>query len=93
MDSIIEFLQPYGGWGVAGALIVGVFALIVRGDLVTKTMLTEVRSNDRETIETLKEANAIYQDTLPDIRRSMEVQEYVLKEIKDAGDKSGGRRD
>jgi len=93
VGSIFSLLQPYGGWGVAGALVLGVFALIVRGDLVTKTMLTEVRANDKDTIETLKEGNAAFQQTLPEILKSLQSSEYALKEIQQAGKPQGGRRD
>jgi len=85
MDAIIEWLKPYGGFGFAGVVVVFVFWLVLSGKLVTQTMLTEIRSNDTSTIETLKEANRTALETLPKIAQSMETQEYVLKEIQQAG--------
>lgn len=85
MDALAGLLAHYGGWGFAGAFLVASVAMVMRGDLVTKTMLTEIRANDRDTIETLKEANAVAISTLPEILKSVQGTEYAMREIQRAG--------
>lgn len=85
MDAIVEWLRPYGGYGLAAVIAVFVFYLVLTGRLVTQHMLDAIRSNDKETIETFKAANDTYAQNLPKIAKSMETQEYVLKEIQQAG--------
>lgn len=90
MGALVEWLSQYGGWGFSIALGGLVLWLVLNGKLVTVVQLQRERANDKETIRTLKEANASYAASLPKILSSLEVQEHALKSIQEAGKKAGG---
>jgi hypothetical protein len=92
MDSVIDWLQPYGGWGFAGLIIAFLFYLVLTGKIVTLPMLERERANDKDTISTLKEANRVSLETLPELLRMLHTIEHALKEIQQAGKGQQGAR-